>query len=230
MKCLRVVLALAVIVSCGKEESGKKAEANNASKDIPAADPSKASYPSLAFNAESDLPACTNAINGALAYIKASSTFKNCEAGNWVALPAAEDKDSGKIVKVSNVNYGSDLDGWSYRDAMFSGSVVYYADGTKFLLGSMEVITNLSDAGDSDFVISDIPMNIITTPKKPLVVFSVGADAKVDFDGSGPQASQRVYVGYNEETKVWQIYLDLDDNNEQSAGDMLIGALTETAI
>ncbi len=230
MKCLKVALALAVIVSCGKEESGKKAEANNAAKDVPAADPNKASFPSLAFNAESDLPACTGAINGALAYIRASSTFKNCEAGNWVALPAAEDKDSGKIVKVSNVNYGSDLDGWSFRLTRFSGSVVYYADGTKFLLGSMEVINDFGDTGDSDYVNSNIPMNVITTPQKPLVVFSVGVDAKVDIDGSGPQGDHRIYVEYNEESKVWQIYLDSDDNDEQSAGDTLVGALTETAI
>ena len=35
MKCLKVALALAFVVSCGKEESGKKAEAKNAAIDIP---------------------------------------------------------------------------------------------------------------------------------------------------------------------------------------------------
>jgi hypothetical protein len=230
MRCLKVGLFLIATVSCGKGDSGGKADLSNASKEVPAAEPNKNAFPSLAFNAETDLPACTTAINGALAYIKSSGVFKNCEAGNWVVLPAAEDKDSGKIIKVSNVSYGADLDGWNYKDAVFRGSVIYYADGTKFLLGSMEVLTNLSDVGDSDFVISNIPMNMITTPQKPLVVFSVGADAEVDIDGSGPEGDHRVFVAFNEESKIWQIYLDLDDNGEDSDGDMLLGALTETAI
>lgn len=133
------VITVAAITACGNGTTKQAgATATNPSDGV---NSDSGTFPSLSAKNAADLPKCTDAINGALAYATEEETFYHCDNGDWAQLnikgkDGADGKDGTDGTNnrmIASIHCSGLLDGTSlyfYYNASLMASGDVFANGS----------------------------------------------------------------------------------------------------
>ena len=211
-----------VLVGCGAAGSGgSPAAAGGGSSGA------QGSPYSMVVASDDQLPTCSSSNDKQLIYVKSTSVFKSCDAGQWAVIEI-KGKDGMTVTSNQLLNsYSANLcTRYSQiENCVFNGGqIVKYSDGSVLLTGgySYNMFVSGSDVGDIDRMTSSITMLV---PPDAQYFWQ-----RLDWDvARGLDDGKSLFMVYDRANDKIILIYDTDDNGRPDPTDEILHTVLRTA-